>query len=349
MVNQEKLLKEIKLLSDSIRHKNRSLKLGISEREKFLESTFKPITEPLNQFGKNIQTPFVSLAGEAILPISKYQQKEDYDEGDTSFTEQRETTASEEESEEGVETDVLTEKEGISASREQEEEEESVNPSNLSKLGSDIIYKGPLARQFVLKMLHSAQANRKYHTFGARMGENGLMIGDSKLNIDEGDNIVINNKLYKGTKGLFELIFKPKPNSYTKNDLNVFKKIIEETNAHRKNYSKDFHIHRNSSEKYKTIIAKLFPSKRKNPIKRKSISTAEINLLHKRRKTNQPNPTGKGLLKNVYDTNIIYYNDINKLVDRMKLIYEAKQAGHSGLENEWVALIGELRNRGVIA
>jgi hypothetical protein len=347
MVNQEKLLKEIKSLSDSIRHKNRALKLGISEREKFLESTFKPITEPLKQIGKNIQTPFVTLAGDGILPISKYEQKEDYDEGDTSFTQQGETTATEEESDEGEETDVLTEKEGFSTSEEQEEE--SINPSNLSKLGSDIKYKGPLARQFVLKMLHSAQANRKYHTFGARMAENGLMIGDSKLDVDERDNIFINNKQYKGTKGLFELIFKPKPHFYTQRDLTVFKNILEDTNAHRKNYSKNSDIHRNSSEKYKTVIAKLFPPKRRNPIKRKLLSTADINLLHKRRKTNQPNLSGKGLLKNLYDTNIIYYNDINKLVDRMKLIYEAKQAGHSGLENEWVALIGELRNRRIIA
>ena len=37
MVNQEKLLKEIKTLSDSIRQKNRALKLGISEKEQFLE------------------------------------------------------------------------------------------------------------------------------------------------------------------------------------------------------------------------------------------------------------------------------------------------------------------------
>jgi len=347
MANQEKLLKEIKSLSDSIRHKNRALKLGISEREKFLESTFKPITEPLKQFGKNVQTPFVTLTGDAILPISKYQQtEEDYDEGDTSFT-QRETTT-EGESEKGEETEDLLEKEGLSTSEEQEEEE-SIHPSNLSKLGIDIKYKGPLARQFVLKMLHSTQANRKFHTFGARMAENGLMIGDSKLDIDEHDNILINSKQYKGTKGLFELIFKPKPSIYTKKDLIVFKKILEDTNAHRKNYSKNSDIHRNSSEKYKTIIATLFPPKRKNPIKRKSLSTADINLLHKRRKTNQPELSGKGLMKNLYDTNIIYYNDINKLVDRMKLIYEAKQAGHSGLENEWVALIGELRNQGVIA
>ena len=347
MVNQEKLLKEIKSLSDSIRHKNRALRLGISEKEKFLESTFKPITEPLKQLGRNIQTTSFTFPGDAILPISKHEPKEEEEEeyeGDTSFTQPEETTE-----EEGEETDVLTEKDDFSTSEEQQQEEEPINPSNLSKLGSDIKYKGPLARQFVLKMLHSTQPNRKYHTFGARMAENGLMVGDSRLDVDDHDNIIINNKKYKGTKGLFELLFKPKPNIYTQKDLIVFKRILENTNAHRKNYSKDSDVHRNTSEKYKTVIAKLFPSKRRNPIKRRSLSSAEINLLHKRRRTNQPSPSGRGLLKNLYDTNIIYYNDINKLVDRMKLIYEAKEAGHSGLENEWVALVGELRNRGVIA
>lgn len=234
MVNQEKLLKEIKSLSDSIRHKNRALKLGISEKEKFLESTFKPITEPLKQLGRNIEKHSFTFPGDAILPISKYEPKEEY-EGDTSFTTQQGETT---EDESGEETDVLSEKEGLSTSGEQEEEEFITNPSNLSKLGSDIRYKGPLARQFVLKMLHSAQPNRKYHTFGARMAENGLMIGDSKLDVDEHDNITINNKQYKGTKGLFELIFKPKPNVYTQKDLSIFKQILEDTNAHRKDYSK---------------------------------------------------------------------------------------------------------------
>ncbi len=54
-------------------------------------------------------------------------------------------------------------------------------------------------------------------------------------------------------------------------------------------------------------------------------------------------------MKNLYETNIIYYNNVNKLVDRLRLLWESKQAGHSGLDNEIVAVTDELRKRGYIS
>lgn len=355
MDNQEKLIKQIKSLSDSIRRKSRALKLGISEREQFLESTFKPVTEPLKQLVKKIETPPKYLEGDVILPISKYEETEET--GRSEYTEESEgseeiekdTDYEEDKKHEEVlkEIDRLDKSGDLDNSKESEELVD--NPSNLSKLGIDIMFKGPLGRQYLLKMLHSSQPNRKYHVYGARVDNNGLMLGDNKLDIDEDDNVLIGDNKYKGTKGLFELIFKNKPAKYSKKDLNVYKKILETTNGHKKGYSKNSAVHRNQSVKYITIISKLFPPhSNKTQMKRRAISSAEINTLHKRRKTNEFTSSGKGLLKNLYKTNIIYYNDINKLVDRMRLLYEAMEAGHSGLDNEWIALLDELRNRGII-
>lgn len=345
MASQEKLLKEIKSLSDSIRHKNRALKLGISEREKFIESTFKPVTDPLNRLVKNIEKPF---EGDAILPISKYEKESrDYEQyKQFQSTEESGESEESEETEETEETEDSREKEGFSAGQ----EEGSTNPTNLSTLSTNIAFKGNLGRKYLLKMLHSTQANRRYHIYGARLEDNGIMIGDSNLDIDENDNILIGNQKYKGTTGLFELIFKNKPGKYTKKDLSVFKNILNDTNAHKKQYSKDLPIYRNRSIKYTSVIADLFPTQvKKSQLKRRAISTAELNVLHKRPRTNEPTSSGKGLLKSLYNTNIIYYNDVNKLVDRMRLLHEAMEAGHTGLDNEWVALIDELRNRRIIA
>ncbi|WP_143457381.1 hypothetical protein, partial [Klebsiella pneumoniae] len=112
-------------------------------------------------------------------------------------------------------------------------------------------------------------------------------------------------------------MFKPTPEKYTHRDLNNFKRILELTSAHKKNYSKTSPVYRNKSNKYFQVISKLYPPKR-----------------------------GKGMtMKNAYDTNVIYYNDVNKLVDRMRLLYEARQAGHTGVKNEMVALEQELRRR----
>lgn len=351
MENQEKLLKQIKSLSDSIRRKSRALKIGINEREQYLESTFKPVTAPLKQLVKSIQKPATYLEGDVILPVSKYEDKYKGDEE----TERSEYSEESEESEEGEKTEgeteeMLREEESLQTSEDLDKSEEAdISPTNLSKLGTNIMFKGQLGRQYLVKMLHSSQANRKYHTYGARVDDDGLMIGDSKLDIDENDNVIIGDRKYKGTKGLYELIFKSKPGKYTKKDLNLFKGILESTNAHKKGYSKNSPVHRNRSVKYESIISTLFPPHSStSQIKKRALSSAEINILHKKRKTNEPTSSGKGLLKSLYKTNIIYYNDINKLVDRMRLLYEAMEAGHTGLDNEWIALVDELRSRGII-
>lgn len=342
MVNQEKLLNEIKTLSDSIRHKNRALKLDVSEREKFIESTFKPVTDPLNRLVKNIEKPF---EGDVILPISKYED-ESRDEGKFKQLQTSEESEESEVTEETEETEDLRDKEEFSAGQ----EDESTNPTNLTILAKNIAFKGTLGRKYLLKMLHSTHANRKYHTYGARIEDNGIMIGDSNLDVDENDNILIDDKKYKGTTGLFELIFKNKPGKYTKKDLSVFRNILNDTNAHKKQYSKDLPIYRNRSIKYINVIADLFPVQGKKPqIKRRALSSAELNILHKKLRTTEPTTSGRGLMKNLYNTNIIYYNDINKLVDRLRLLHEAMEAGHTGLDNEWVALVDELRNRRIVA
>lgn len=100
MVNQEKLLKEIKSLSDSIRQKNRALRLGINEKEKFLETTFKPVTNPLNQIVQHLGKPSIPFEGDVILPISKYEEESQ----DVESSSQLQTSGESEEGGESEET-----------------------------------------------------------------------------------------------------------------------------------------------------------------------------------------------------------------------------------------------------
>lgn len=338
MTSQEKLIKEIKSLSDSIRRKNRALRLGISERDRFLETTFKPVIDPLKQVSQKLGKV---TEGELILPIT------------TSDVEHEEINDSEEQIEDETdEEDKTLEQIEHERRKDTSEEDEFLenDPSNISRLGTDIKYKGDLSRKYVLKMLQSAIPNRKYHVYGARLEGQGLMIGNSRLDIDDEDNIIVGDKRYNGTQGLFELIFKQKPVKYNHHDLSTFKQILVNTNAHKKNYESLLPIHRNTSVKYKNIISKLFPSQMEKTKKRFMSSEEAIPfpIPQKKRKLKEQSSSGSGLLKDSYSTNIIYYNDVNKLVNRMRLIHEAMEAGHTGLQNEWVALVDELLMKGII-
>jgi hypothetical protein len=357
MNSQEKLIKEIKTLSDSIRKKHRALKLGISERDKFLERTFKPVIDPL----KEVSNKLGKLSeGEIILPYQgsdvKNEEESDVDtqeESDDSDHDRSKGLIEEEEDEsEHDQSKDMIEEEGDESNMDViKEDGDKSDISNISRLGVDIKFKGDLGRKYLLKMLQSAVPNKNYHVYGARLEGDGIMIGNSKLDVDEKDNIIINGKQYKGTIGLFELVFKTKPVNYSNDDLLTFKNICLETNAHKKGYDSNSNVHRNQSEKYKSIISNLFPSRlEKN--KKRFMSTEEVvpfYTIRKKRKVNKESGTsGSGLFKSNYNTNIIYYNNLNKLVNRMRLIHEAMEAGHTGLQNEWVALVDELLNRGII-
>lgn len=350
MGSQEKLVKEIKSLSDSIRRKNRALRLGINERDKYLETTFKPIIVPIKELSQKIPKTVPSGDSDRLWPISKSEIKDGL-ETQSTYNESEGTEEFEDSEEDNLsdEEEIRRGDKNLDISREDEDTENEVeNPSEISKLGMDIVSKGELGRKYLLKMLHSAHNNRKYHVYGARLEGNGLMIGNNKLDIDEFDNIHVGNKKYKGTPGLFELIFKNKPEKYNNRDLVLFKNICSKTNLHRKGYSSNSPIHRNKSAKYTNIISELFPTQVKR-VKRRAMSSVDINTIHKRkRKEDNKNHSGEGLFKDCSNTNIIYYNNANKLIDRMRLLHEAIEAGHTGLENEWVALVDELRNRRII-
>lgn len=340
MSTQKELLKEIRVLSDSIRKKNLALKVGLMARNRYLEDTFKPIIDPLNKLNDTVKRPSLS-AQEENKQYVKQQKTPETSDADIESTSKTTDSATEEEEdlrdekeggeeeeeeiEEVVEEEIKTDKEGEGGDSDNQPESES--PTNISVLSQEIGNKGPLSRKYILKMLHGARPRPKYHVYGARLESDGLRIGDSKLTVDDNDNIKVKGQVFKGTAGLFQLIFEPIPKKYSKNDLKNFKFLCILTNSHRKAYSPSTPVHRNRSEKYTKIIAKLFS-----------------NYRGKQRKS-----TGKGMsMKSVYDTNIIYYNNVNKLVDRMRLLYESIQAGHTGLNNEMVALTEELKSRGYI-
>lgn len=316
MENQEYLVREIKALSDSIRRKYRSLKQGVTERDRFIETTFKPVVAPLNDISNILKNQSPKTVEKDLGQGEKVEMGADY------TSEEEETQTNDSASDDGM---VQQDEDRLENSVEPEKDGSATISNRLSMLGQEIDSKGVLTRKYLVKMLHSTPGNRKYHVYGARMENEGMMIGDSLVETDSDDNLLIKGKTFKGTTGLFELVFKRTPLRYSTRDLNTFKSVLKLTNAHKKNYISGSNVHRNSSKKYINIIAKLFPP-------------------HQARKT-----TGKGIsLKNTYDTSVIYYNNINKLAARMRLLYEAKQSGHTGVDNELIAITEEMRNRGYI-
>lgn len=179
----------------------------------------------------------------------------------------------------------------------------------------------PHIKHYLTKVVQ-AKSPKFDSVYGLRKNGNNYKIGNTDVKFDSGGDIVIKRRKYPFTKGLYDLlVYANPPPGYTKDDLAKYKQILNDTNAHKRNYEPGNVIRANSSHKYSKIIKPLYKS-------------------------------GKGLhdyLKFDEDsTNYTYWDDPNELVDRLRLLISSKSAGHTGHENEIVSIIEELREAKII-
>lgn len=143
-------------------------------------------------------------------------------------------------------------------------------------------------------------------------------IGDSQINID-GPDLVVQNKRYKGTPGLYELLFKKVPQNFTTADEKNYQQIIKKTNAFHRDYNPSKQVRGSKLEKYKKIVA---------PVAQQ----------------------GRGIYMEDNNNKIDYkyWDDPNELCNRLRLLVASQQAGHTGHVNEINSIIEELKEANII-
>lgn len=205
---------------------------------------------------------------------------------------------------------------------EEKNQSQLLNPSTVVNEQSFIEYLDQydsLPRKYIREMIQDDK-NEFDHKYGVRHNtlSEKFYIGDSLLEIN-GSDVVVKGKRYRGTIGLYELLFKKYPKNYSLDDEKAYKEIVLKTNAARRYYQYGKQIDGSRLEKYKKIIA----------------------------------PTvGRGMLMQVNNSNsvdYIYWNNPNELVERLRLLLASKEAGHTGHTNEINSIIEELRESEIIA
>ena len=150
--------------------------------------------------------------------------------------------------------------------------------------------------------------------FGIHSKDGNFYIGNTPVTI-EGDDIVIGDKTYKGTIGLWELLTMKEPNEnlHDLNDRAKYAEILKQTSA----ISQASNPESSRSKKYLTIIKPIWDS-----IK--------------------PSPKGKGI------SSIVIPQDPNALAEMLALRLASFKAGNTRLRNEIVAISDELLRQGII-
>ena len=177
----------------------------------------------------------------------------------------------------------------------------------------------------VIKALNYLKPEDKT-TFGMYFKDGDFRIGDKKVDI-KGDDIKIDGKTYKGTDGLWELIMKDEPElgKFTEDDFVNYGELLIQTNTIYQNNNPDQNYPKSSkTSKWKNIIKPIWEE-----IKRRKAT-----------KDPQPGTSGEGLK--------ILPSDPNALINRFDLLFSSQKAGHTGVRNEIISILDELKRQGVI-
>ena len=196
---------------------------------------------------------------------------------------------------------------------------------------SDIINFGPLAVDALLKAFTKKDIDKFY---GIYAEDGKFKIGNKEVNIEDND-IKVDDITFEGTPGFWNLVTSKEPENYTDKDKDKYQQLVILTNtAYRNNNPNQNHPKNSRGKKWKDIIKPIWEAIKKQ--KEEEEPDEEEDVLFG---DSTPGTSGTGL---------ILPSDPNALIDRFDLLFSSKKAGHTGVKNEIVSILDELKRQGVI-
>ena len=205
---------------------------------------------------------------------------------------------------------------------------------------SDIINFGPLAVNALLEAFTKKSIDL---SFGIYAQNGKFKIGDKPVNIEDNDIMVKDDegnilKTFEGTPGFWELLTSKDPKEYTEEDLSKYHQLVILTNsAYRGNDTTQNKPKSSGSKKWKNIIRPIWEA-----IKKQEKAEVEYKEFEE---TDEPQPGTSGAIPG---SGLFLPSDPNALIDRFDLLFSSKKAGHTGVMNEIISILDELKRQGVI-
>lgn len=369
---QQVVNNKIRVLANSIRKKYLALKLGKTSIDEEIENFFKPVTDPLRKLVKNAEksNPINQLAP-ADEEAAEEEQTMRYStrfpgrRGKSEPVPKLEKASTPEKSRLDTSAlyinplDISAIEKPSSSAHKKSEDTYFYNAEENDNDDDEVFHANKTLHE--VSQTTSHEANEEYldqfptiargyieryfddpelfdTTYGVRNDPEleKWYIGSKIVTFDTFNEIVVDNKRYPGTGGLYELMFMkdPKDSLIKPQDLAFYKEILERSCAHRLNHDPASRIKGTAMSKYTTYIKPLINPARKPSSKSKKSGTG----LRFNYKINNNKPI-----------EYVYWDDINELVDRLRLIYASKMAGNTSHDNEIASIIEELKEAGVIS
>ena len=177
-----------------------------------------------------------------------------------------------------------------------------------------------------------------------------FVIGKTPVKVEKNDLIVEGLEPFKGTKGLWKLLTSkniPDKKDYEPEDLYNYILIMYNTNVTRQGFNKD-NKRISGNNKMNNLIKPFVTALENDKINEeifkhfgiKDGDEEEGDAYSLFDDGPQPGTSGTGLK--------FLSSDPNALIDRFDLLFSSKKAGHTGVRNEIISILDELKRQGVI-
>ena len=198
---------------------------------------------------------------------------------------------------------------------------------------SDIINFGPLAVEALLQAFTKKDIDKFY---GIYAEDGKFKIGNKEVNIEDND-IKVDDIIFEGTPGFWNLITSKEPENYTDEDKDKYQQLVILTNTAYRNNNPNQNFPKNSKgKKWKDIIKPIWEAIKKQ--KEEEYKEFEEEYEEDEEYTLSP----------IKGTGLILPSDPNALIDRFDLLFSSQKAGHTGVRNEIISILDELKRQGVI-
>ena len=202
---------------------------------------------------------------------------------------------------------------------------------------SDIMNLGPLAVNALLQAFTKKNIDL---AFGLYAQQGKFKIGNKEVNIEDND-IKVDDTIFEGTSGFWELVTSknPNPENYTEEDLDKYRQLLLLTNTiYRDNNPDNNNPKSSKSLKWKNIIKPIWEQIKKQKEEEEEEETEETYVVPASIPFTPTKGTGLKILP----------SDPNALINRFDLLFSSKKAGHTGVRNEIVSILDELKRQGVL-
>ena len=209
---------------------------------------------------------------------------------------------------------------------------------------SEIMELGALAVSSLIEAFTKEGVDK---TFGLYAKNKKFHIGDKPVTIKNND-IIIEGKTYNGSPGLWELITSNNPQNFTEEDYKNYINLLVRTNTiHQGNDPNNTKPKSSGGRKWNNLISPIWeeikPKKQKKKKKRQQDPQPGPSGTDP-----QPGPSGTDPQTEIPGGGLILPSDPNALINRFDLLFSSKKAGHTGVKNEIVSILDELKRQGVI-